>query len=61
MSYEEDHSAAVAEDYRQALEDLTNISRLEISNLTQIARENTEYAQAISEALQDHIKKVGVG
>ena len=60
MSYnEEDHSAAVGEDYRQALEDLTNISRLEISNLTQIARENTEYAQAISEALQDHIKKVG--
>lgn len=59
MSYnEEDHSAAVGEDYRQALEDLTNISRLEISNLTQIARENTEYAQAISEALQDHIKKV---
>ena len=49
----------VAEDYRRALEDLTMNSRWEISNLTVIAKENTEHALAISEALKDHIKKVG--
>jgi pre-mRNA cleavage complex 2 protein Pcf11 len=57
MSYNE-HSAEVAEDYRHALEDLTMNSRYEITNLTVVARENTEHALAISEALQDHIKKV---
>ena len=50
----------VAEDYRRALEDLTMNSRWEISNLTVIAKENTEHALAISEALKDHIKKVGI-
>lgn len=58
MSYE-DHAAGVAEDYRDALEGLTMNSRVEINNLTLIARENTEYAHAISEVVQDHIKKVG--
>lgn len=53
-----EHSAEVAEDYRHALEDLTMNSRYEITNLTVVARENTEHALAISEALQDHIKKV---
>ncbi|TPX11020.1 uncharacterized protein E0L32_008057 [Thyridium curvatum] len=57
MSYE-DHAAGVAEDYRDALDGLTMNSRVEISNLTLIARENTEFANAIAEALQDHIKKV---
>ena len=57
MSYNE--SEEVAEDYRQALEDLTTNARFEISNLTLIARENTEHALAISQAIQDHIKKVG--
>jgi pre-mRNA cleavage complex 2 protein Pcf11 len=52
-------SDEVAEDYRRALEDLTMNSRWEISNLTVIAKENTEHALAISEALKDHIKKVG--
>jgi pre-mRNA cleavage complex 2 protein Pcf11 len=52
-------SDGVAEDFRQALLDLTMNSRYEISNLTVIARENTEHAYAISEALKLHIKQVG--
>jgi pre-mRNA cleavage complex 2 protein Pcf11 len=52
-------SAEVAEDYRYALEDLTANSKPEITNLTVVARENTEHALAISETLTDHIKKVG--
>ncbi|KAL0940728.1 mRNA cleavage factor complex component pcf11 [Colletotrichum truncatum] len=56
MSYEAS-AAEVAEDYRQALEDLTTNVRFEISNLTMIAREQTEHAQVISEVLQDHILK----
>ncbi|KAL8281797.1 hypothetical protein RB597_009490 [Gaeumannomyces tritici] len=55
---EEDHAAAVAEDYRDALDGLTMNSRVEISNLTLIARENTEAAHAIAEVLIDHIKQV---
>ncbi|OIW27563.1 hypothetical protein CONLIGDRAFT_438724 [Coniochaeta ligniaria NRRL 30616] len=53
-----DKAAEVAEDYREALQDLTMNSRFEISNLTVVARENTEHALAIAETLQDHIKKV---
>ncbi|KAK1639495.1 hypothetical protein BDP81DRAFT_458950 [Colletotrichum phormii] len=56
MSYESS-ATEVAEDYRQALEDLTTNVRFEISNLTMIAREQTEHAQVISEVLQDHIMK----
>ncbi|KAM7208437.1 hypothetical protein V8F20_001118 [Naviculisporaceae sp. PSN 640] len=48
----------VAEDYRQALEDLSMNSRLEISTLTNIARENADHGLAIAEVLQAHIKKV---
>ncbi|KAI5862352.1 hypothetical protein GGS23DRAFT_610526 [Durotheca rogersii] len=51
-------SEAVAKDFRDALEDLQSNARYEISNLTVIARENTEHALAISGALQDHIKRV---
>ncbi|KAG6036528.1 hypothetical protein E4U41_005630 [Claviceps citrina] len=47
----------VAEDYRHALEDLSSNMRFEISNLTVIARENTEHALAIAEVLQQHILK----
>ncbi|KAF4451371.1 hypothetical protein F53441_5637 [Fusarium austroafricanum] len=50
-------SAEVAEDYRMALEDLSSNMRFEISNLTVIARENTEHALAIAEVLQQHILK----
>ena len=48
----------VAEDYRHALEDLSSNMRFEISNLTVIARENTEHALAIADVLQQHILKV---
>ena len=51
--------AEVAEDYRLALEDLSSNGRFEISNLTLIARENTEHALAIADTLQQHILKVG--
>ncbi|KAI5457352.1 hypothetical protein BGZ63DRAFT_364706 [Mariannaea sp. PMI_226] len=50
-------SAEVAEDYRLALEDLSSNMRFEISNLTVIARENTEHALAIAEVIQQHILK----
>jgi hypothetical protein len=52
-------SDEVAEDYTVALQNLTLNSRYEISNLTVIAKENTEHALAISEALKNHIKQVG--
>lgn len=58
MSYEAS-ATEVAEDYRQALEDLTTNVRFEISNLTMIAREQTEHAQVIAEVLQKHILRVG--
>ncbi|KAK4146521.1 uncharacterized protein C8A04DRAFT_34975 [Dichotomopilus funicola] len=53
-----DNAADVAEDYRQALEDLTVNSRIEIATLTNIARENASHGFAIAEALANHIKKV---
>jgi pre-mRNA cleavage complex 2 protein Pcf11 len=46
----------VAADFRDALHDLRTNSRPEISNLTLIAKENTEYAQAISTELEQHIR-----
>lgn len=58
MSYE-NSSDEVAEDYLQALRGLEMNSRYEISNLTVIAKENTEHAFAISEAVKTHIKQVG--
>jgi len=52
-------SDEVAEDYKASLEDLAMNSRYEISNLTVIAKENTEHAMAISRVLENHIRKVG--
>ncbi len=51
-------SDEVAEDYKKALEDLTLNSRIEISNLTLIAKETTEHALAISRVLENHIRNV---
>ncbi|KAI0153272.1 hypothetical protein GGR57DRAFT_513087 [Xylariaceae sp. FL1272] len=48
---------AIAQDFREALEDIQTIGRAEISNLTIVARENLEHALSISSALVDHIKK----
>ena len=52
-------SDEVAEDYTMALRALELNSRYEISNLTIIAKENTEHALAIAEAVKTHIKQVG--
>lgn len=49
----------IAEDFKVALQELSMNSRYEISNLTMIAKENTEHAFAISESLKLHIKTVG--
>ena len=53
-----DNADDVADDYRQALEDLTMNSRIEIATLTNIARENASHGLAITEVLTNHIKKV---
>ncbi|RBQ79453.1 hypothetical protein VDGD_06770 [Verticillium dahliae] len=57
MSHNEQSGADVAEDYKQALEDLNSTNRADISTLTTIARENTEHAQIITDILQRHIIK----
>ncbi|KAF9731811.1 hypothetical protein PMIN06_007806 [Paraphaeosphaeria minitans] len=49
-------SDEVAADFKDALQDLKVNSRPEISNLTLIAKENTEHAQAISTVLENHIR-----
>ena len=51
-------SDEVAEDYRNSLDDLITNDRYAISNLTLIARENIEHAEAISRVLQNHIQRV---
>lgn len=51
-------SDEVAKDFEDSLRDLQSNNRYEISNLTVIAKENTEHAQAISRALEGHIKTV---
>lgn len=48
----------MAADFEESLKDLQSNNRYEISNLTVIAKENTEHAQAISKALENHIKQV---
>lgn len=51
-------SDEVALDFQDSLQDLTNNNRYEISNLTVIAKEHTEHAQAISQVLEKHIRTV---
>lgn len=51
-------SDEVAEDYRNSLDDLITNDRYAISNLTLIANENIEHAEAISRVLQNHIQRV---
>lgn len=53
-------SAEVAEDFGDSLRDLQINNRYEISNLTVIAKENTEHAQAISKVLEEHIGMVSI-
>ena len=49
----------LAEDFRSSLEDLAMNSRIEISNLTIIAKENMAHASTLSRVLVNHIKRVG--
>ena len=51
-------SAEVAADFKDSLEDLQANNRYEISNLTIIAKENTEHAMAISRVLENHCRTV---
>jgi pre-mRNA cleavage complex 2 protein Pcf11 len=53
-------SADVAADFEDSLKDLQGNNRYEISNLTVIAKENTEHAEAISNTLEAHIKNVRI-
>ncbi|KAL9088100.1 MAG: hypothetical protein Q9159_003298 [Coniocarpon cinnabarinum] len=46
----------VAEDFREAMSGLRANNKWEIENLTVIARENTESANAISRVIESHIK-----
>ncbi|KAK3625679.1 mRNA 3' end processing factor [Elasticomyces elasticus] len=46
----------VAVDFAESLKDLQQPNRWEIGNLTDIARESTEHAQAISKVLEEHIR-----
>lgn len=48
----------VADDWREALEDLREPSEATISNLVSIARDALEYANAIAMTTIEHIKKV---
>lgn len=58
MSYPTDEAPEVAIAFREALEDLQRNDQYEIDNLTVIAKESTEHAQAICVELENHIKKV---
>ncbi|PNS13893.1 hypothetical protein CAC42_1384 [Sphaceloma murrayae] len=49
-------SDEVAADFKDCLNDLQLNNRYEISNLTIIAKENIEHAQALSKALEQHIR-----
>lgn len=53
-------SDEVAEDYKGALEDLVTNDRYSIANLTMIAKENIEHAEAISRVLTNHINRVSL-
>ena len=53
-------SAEVAADFQDSLQDLQVNNRWEINNLTIIAKENTEFAQAISRVLENHIRTVSL-
>jgi pre-mRNA cleavage complex 2 protein Pcf11 len=58
MSYSTEDVPEVAVAFREALEDLQRNDQYEIDNLTVIAKESTEHAQAICQELENHIRKV---
>jgi len=51
-------SDEIAADFKDCLNDLQLNVRHEISNLTIIAKENIEHAQALSRTLENHIRTV---
>lgn len=48
----------IASDFEDALKDLQRPDKFAIENITNVARESTEHAQAISRVLENHIKTV---
>jgi hypothetical protein len=58
MSYSREDDPEVAIAFREALEDLQKNDQYAIDNLTVIAKESTEHAQALCRELETHIKKV---
>ena len=58
MSFPGEDGAEVVSSFKDALEDLQRNDQYEIENLTMIAKETTEHAQAISQAIEAHIRKV---
>jgi hypothetical protein len=58
MSYSREEEPEVAIAFREALEDLQKNDQYAIDNLTVIAKESTEHAQALCRELETHIKNV---
>ncbi|TID20163.1 mRNA cleavage factor complex component Pcf11 [Venturia nashicola] len=56
MSYSKEEDPEVAIAFREALEDLQRNDQYAIDNLTVIAKESTEHAQALCRELETHIK-----
>ncbi|KAE9981874.1 hypothetical protein BLS_004252 [Venturia inaequalis] len=56
MSYSKEEDPEVAIAFREALEDLQKNDQYAIDNLTVIAKESTEHAQALCRELETHIK-----
>jgi pre-mRNA cleavage complex 2 protein Pcf11 len=53
-------SDEVVDDYKNSLDDLVTNDRISIGNLTVIAKECIEHAQAISRVLENHILRVSL-
>jgi hypothetical protein len=53
-------SDEVVDDYKNSLDDLVTNDRISIGNLTVIAKECIEHAQAISRVLENHIQRVSL-
>jgi pre-mRNA cleavage complex 2 protein Pcf11 len=53
-------SDEVVDDYKNSLDDLVTNDRISIGNLTVIAKECIEHAQAIARVLENHIQQVSL-
>jgi pre-mRNA cleavage complex 2 protein Pcf11 len=53
-------SDEVVDDYKNSLDDLVTNDRISIGNLTVIAKECIEHAQAIARVLENHILRVSL-